>query len=98
MLPRLGEELEGIGAAEDEVHASAQGEVLEEGDELRRVAAWFVDDEDAGEIGLEALVDGDDHAAAGDGEAGGEAWWGVSGVEGDGRAGADKGVGGEYLS
>ena len=65
------ERLERVRAAQNHVHATAEFEVFEKGYELNDLV--LLDDLKPCKLGFEALVDGDDHAPAGNGEAGGEA-------------------------
>ena len=66
--PREG--FEHVRGLDDEVHAGAEAEVVEEGDELGGLPV--ADDLHAREAGFELLVDRDHHAAAGNGKVGGE--------------------------
>lgn len=70
-----GERLENVGTLEREIHAPPEGEVLEDGDELRGVVMGvggvvvvILDDLEARGEGFDVFVEGDDHAVAGDGE------------------------------
>lgn len=65
-FPRAAERLVDVGALEREIHAPAECEVLEDGNELGDLTVAQELKPDV--VGFEVLVDWNDHAAAGDGE------------------------------
>lgn len=80
--------LEGVHAGKPEVHGVGVGEVFEEGQQLNHVV--LVDNLQADRVGGPLLVDGDDHAAARDGEGACNAgevsmWFGIIDMVGGGE-------------